>query len=85
LTEYKPLSQTVEIEERYRVRPLQKGLMNEDWNQKYNISAFSLDEWHTIFTKTGFKPIHLYSDYSTRSSIKKDSSRLYVHLKKQII
>ncbi len=60
---YQPESQTVQIEERYRVRPVQKGEEKEDYNSIYTIAGFSADKWFSIFSNAGFTAQKSYGDY----------------------
>ena len=60
---YQPQSQSVQIEERYRVRPGQKGEAKEDWNSIYTIAGFPADKWFSIFRKAGFTQTETYGDY----------------------
>jgi SAM-dependent methyltransferase len=62
--QYEPQSQSVHIEERFRVRPMQEGQKNEDWNSIYAVAGFSAGQWLGIFKKAGFTPINIYGDYS---------------------
>jgi ubiquinone/menaquinone biosynthesis C-methylase UbiE len=64
LKQYQPQSQSVHIEERFRVRPIQEGEAKEDWNSTYTIAGFSADQWLSIFSKTGFIPTNICGDYS---------------------
>ncbi len=80
LKKYIPSTETLEIEERYRVRPMQHGKANEDWNRVYSIAAYSPDTWVQLFTETGFRVIELYRGYRTPETVDKDSTCLLVHL-----
>ena len=60
IKEYVHESQSIMIEERYRVRPLQNDAPNEDYNCQYTIAGFSFDRWVSIFEKSGLKATHLY-------------------------
>lgn len=64
LKKYLPESQTVQLEERYRIRPMQKGLANEDYHAYTCIAAFSLEKWLSLFAETNFTPEHIYGDYT---------------------
>lgn len=59
-----PLTQSVQIEERFRVRPMQAGKTNEDWHKIYTIAGFSADQWLALFKKTGFTKLGISGDYS---------------------
>lgn len=73
-------NQTIEIEERYRVRPMQHGRPNEDWNRVYSIAAFPVDTWLELFSENGFKVIELFHSYGAADTKAKESSSLLVHL-----
>ncbi len=67
LKKYLPESQTVQLEERYRIRPMQKGLANEDYHTRSCIAAFSLEKWLSLFAETNFIPEHMYGNYTGSS------------------
>lgn len=64
LKQYEPQSQSIHIEERFRVRPMQEHLPNEDWHRSYAIAGFSAEQWLSLFNKAGFTPINIYGDYA---------------------
>jgi SAM-dependent methyltransferase len=78
--QYEPQSQSVHIEERFRVRPMQESQQNEDWNSIYTIAGFSADQWLGIFKKAGFTPKNIYGDYSGGSYKSSTSSTLILTL-----
>lgn len=80
LKKYIPDNQTLEVEERYRVRPMQDGKANEDWNRVYTIAAFSPESWIQLFTETGFRVIEQYRSYGDPATVEKDSTCLFIHL-----
>ncbi len=61
---YTPHTQSVQIEERFRVRPMQAGKANEDWHRIYTIAGFSADRWLALFSKAGFARTDISGDYS---------------------
>lgn len=63
IKQYDPQSQSVRIEERFRVRPMQAGLAKEDWHSIYTVAGLSADQWLYFFQKTGFTPTAMYGDY----------------------
>lgn len=71
-----PQTQSVQIEERFRVRPMQADQANEDWQKKYTIAGFSADRWLTLFSKAGFTQINIFGDYSGNSYDETTSSTL---------
>lgn len=76
----RPQSQTLEIEERFRVRPMQKGLANEDYNSIYEIAAFPLDRWLLMFGRTGFSPENIWGSYELKLYGAAPSSCCLFHL-----
>ncbi len=61
---YLPESQTVQLEERYRIRPMQEGVANEDYHTRTCIAAFSLEKWLALFAEANFTPKHIYGNYT---------------------
>ena len=57
-----PQTQSVQIEERFRVRPMQAEKANEDWQRIYTIAGFSADRWLTLFSQAGFTQLHIFGD-----------------------
>ena len=80
LKQYEPKSQSVHIEERFRVRPIQEGEAKEDWNNCYAIAGFSADQWLSLFSKAGFTTTNIYGDYSGNSFHSSSSSTLLLDL-----
>jgi len=64
LKRYQPRTRTVHIEERFRVRPMQQGFDNEDYNTTYTIAGFSAEQWISLFGKAGFSVITICGDYA---------------------
>lgn len=75
---YDPLSQSVRIEERFRVRPMQDGPAKEDWHSIYTIAGFSADQWLDFFRTAGFTPTAMYGDYSGGRYEKNNSSSTFI-------
>lgn len=63
LKKYLPESQTVQLEERFRIRPMQKGVANEDYRATTCIAAFNLATWLAIFARANFIPQHIWGSY----------------------
>ncbi len=63
LKRYQPESQTVQLEERYRIRPMQEGLKNKDYHAISSIAGFNLPKWLAIFSEAGFTPVHMWGNY----------------------
>ncbi|MGB3213098.1 MAG: class I SAM-dependent methyltransferase [Desulforhopalus sp.] len=64
LKHYEPQSLSIQVEERFRVRPMQEGEADEDWNSIYCIAAFSADQWFSFFNEVGFTLTSFYGDYT---------------------
>ncbi len=63
---YLPHSQSVQVEERYRVRPMQAGQANDDWHKIFTIAGFSADRWFALFCKAGLPWTDFFGDYCSR-------------------
>lgn len=83
LKKYVFKSQTIEVEERFRVRPTNNSEINRDWNVKYTIAGFTVDRWLSIFNKTGFKPASIYGRYDNQSYNPEATSCMLTHLSVQ--
>lgn len=79
--QYDPQSQLIEVEERFRVRPMQKGAVNEDWRKSYSIACFSSDQWLKFFNLAGFTPKNIYSDFKGQRYQTSTSSTLIADLR----
>lgn len=77
---FEPHSQSVRIEERYRVRPLPAEKMKKDWNSVYSVAGFSIDKWLSLFVEAGFTIVNTYGDYSGNHYQSSLSSILIVRL-----
>lgn len=80
LKQYQPQTQSVQIEERFRVRPILEGEAKEDWNSLYTIAGFSADQWLSIFSKAGFTPTNICGDYSGSPYLRSTTSTLLATL-----
>ncbi len=67
LKKSRPGTRTMEIEERFRIRPMQKGLANEDYNSIYRIASFPMAHWLMLFAKAGFRPEHIWGSYDRKA------------------
>jgi ubiquinone/menaquinone biosynthesis C-methylase UbiE len=76
LRQYEPQSHLIHIEERFRVRPMQQHLVNEDWHKRYTIAGFSASRWLSLFHKAGFTPKSLHGDYTGNCFLESTSSIL---------
>lgn len=79
----RPASQEMEIEERYRIRPMQKGLANEDYRTIYRIAALPVDRWLALFAEAGFIPRHMWGSYDLKSCDPAASSCCLLQLEKK--
>ncbi len=64
LKKYLPDKQMVQLEERYRVRPMQTGQANTDYHAITNISGFPLETWLVFFAEADFVPQQIYGSYT---------------------
>jgi len=80
--DYNAKTQTMQVEERFRIRPMQKGENNEDYHSLYTILAWNSKQWLEFFTESFFSPVHIYGDYSFSSFNSTKSTCLLVVLKK---
>lgn len=83
LTRYQPNSQTVQLEDRFRVRPMQPGMTNEDYHAFSSITGFSLAEWLAFFAAADFTADHIYGNYSYAPYDPAESSCCLLVLKQQ--
>ena len=79
---YNAETQTIQVEERFRIRPMQKGENNEDYHSLYTILAWNMKQWLEFFTEACFTPMHIYGDYSFSSFNSTKSTCLLVVLEK---
>lgn len=77
IKEYSPESETILVEERYRVRPMQKGHRNEDYHSVYRIAGFSAATWLTTFKHCGFLPEEIFCDTEGTPYDSSESSALF--------
>ena len=63
---YLPASQTVALEERFRIRPMQKGQKNEDYRRITTLAGYSLDQWLALFAEAGFEADQRWGSYDRR-------------------
>ncbi len=64
LKRYLPEPQTMQLEERFRIRPMQEGLTNEDYHAIASIAAFPLPHWLIIFAEAQLNPVHIWGSYA---------------------
>ena len=63
LRTYDAQTETIHIEERYRVRPSLKHRSNEDFSHTIELSAWQEDRWRALLTDSGFSVDHRYGEY----------------------
>jgi ubiquinone/menaquinone biosynthesis C-methylase UbiE len=80
LKKYNPTSQTVEIEERYRVRPMTATIPNKDFNTLYTITGFPTATWIELFHQAGFTVVEMYADTEKTLYTPGLSTTLFAHL-----
>lgn len=85
LKKYVGETQTIQMEERYRIRPMQEGLANEDYHAITSIAAFSLKKWLSLFAEATFIPEHIYGNYSRAPYDAALSSCCLLVLKQQLL
>lgn len=76
LKTYSAGTKTIAIEERYRIRPMQPGLDNQNWNHFFSIAALLYDEWLSLFNQAKFHVVKTFGDYDLNPFRKKSSSCL---------
>ncbi len=83
IKKYLPDSRTIHIEERFRVRPMQKGLTNRDWSSEYSIAGFSASQWLELFTSAGFVPTDICGGPEGKPYSSETTSALFTTLSLQ--
>ena len=63
LKQYSGQTKTIRIEERYRIRPTQQGVDNQDWNHFFSIAALSHEEWICLFNQAGLHVVKAFGSY----------------------
>lgn len=76
---YNEATQTLEIEERFRIRPATPDLPKKDYRTNYCIAAFPVGEWLSIFDDAGFQLCGMYGD-SNRTPYTAKNSSLFLAL-----
>lgn len=80
----RPATQALEIEERFRIRPMQPGQANQDYHSIYRITALPLDHWLTLFTEAGFAPRHIWGSCDRKSYDPAASTCCLLELEKKV-
>ena len=78
LRNYNTDSQTIHLEERYRVRPIDNSGSREDFSHSLNLAAFSVERWISILQQCGFQNLSLIGDYNSRPFQIEDDSILLI-------
>jgi SAM-dependent methyltransferase len=60
---YLPATETLQLEERYRLRPNRQDRKNEDLNRQMEICAWPAERWFDLLTRTGFAVDRCYGGY----------------------
>lgn len=55
LRKFNPLEERIEIEERYRLRPMKKGEENRDFSTEYTICGWEHTRWRELFAECGLQ------------------------------
>ncbi|MBM9520959.1 methyltransferase domain-containing protein [Desulforhopalus vacuolatus] len=55
LRKFNPLEERIEIEERYRLRPMKKGKENRDFSTEYTICGWERTRWRELFAECGLQ------------------------------
>jgi SAM-dependent methyltransferase len=79
LKKYSSETGTISIEERFRIRPMQPGFDNQDWNHFFSIAALSYYEWIALFSQADLHIVKAFGGYDLRP-FHVDSSCLLVIL-----
>lgn len=81
LKKYDPRQKTIDVEERYRVRPMTVPEANKDYCQRYTILGFSAAIWFKLFTDSGFVIENLAGGFDGRPYLAGESTELIVSLR----
>lgn len=79
-----PESQTMEIEERFRVRPMRQGQANTDYRSIYRVTTLPIDRWLSLFAEAGFSPEHIWGSYDRKAYDPAVSSCCLLQLKRNL-
>ncbi len=80
LKNYSAETETISIEERYRIRPTQPGSDNQDWNHFYSIAALPYHQWISLFNQADLHIVTACGDYELNPFHEGDSSCLFAVL-----
>jgi len=63
---YSAGTKTIAVEERYRIRPMQQGFDNQDWNHLLSITALSYSDWISLFAQADLHIVKAFGDYDLK-------------------
>ena len=78
LRTYVNATQTLHIEERYRIRPIDQKNCRSDFNNRMTLCARQADWWLNILKETGYIIDHLYGSYDFTPFLPGQSSCLLI-------
>lgn len=78
LKQYHPESNTISVEERFRVRPTGPDATLADYNSNYTVAAYEMTDWLQLFETSGFSIRHSYEDFQKTPTNTTDSSCLII-------
>jgi len=79
-----PESQAMEIEERFRIRPMRQGQANADYRSIYRIAALPVDRWLSLMVEAGFTPQNIWGSYDRKACDPAISSCCLLQLKRNL-
>ncbi|MFT5698828.1 MAG: ubiquinone/menaquinone biosynthesis C-methylase UbiE [Desulforhopalus sp.] len=78
IKQYRPASETISVEERFRVRPAGPMADFVDYNNNYTVAAYQIADWLQLFETSGFKIKSCYEDFKKTHTYTTDSSCLVI-------
>lgn len=76
LKKYISSTNIIEIEERFRIRPMTTEQSNRDYNHFYTLAAFSFSTWLQLFRQAGFILEESYGSYGLEPTLSGKNSLL---------
>lgn len=83
LRTYLAKNRTIQMEERYRVRPMSPGQLNKNHSHTLHLCGWDADQWLSRIKHAGFFLEATYGDYTLSSSYNSSSNMLLVAARKQ--
>ncbi|MCP3888360.1 MAG: class I SAM-dependent methyltransferase [Desulfobulbaceae bacterium] len=71
---YQPDEQLIEIEERFRIRPMSPDTPNRDYNTIYQIQGLAGEQWLSMFKESGFTLQKSFGDFRASPFIPSEST-----------